>query len=260
MHSLYIFKDSFVQKLRIYINSNIRNYIIDDVWVNNLGTSSERELKTSINIISLPELIFPSGENLHDVENAISLHKVLSKLTPLQARDPRLWTRLSHIEYWGYMRKRWAIERYQQSGDDKKVQGRILERYFIPQSQGRALIRNGISRLWWSAHLSHSNTRDNPYELTHILMSNLDITQSLLERSLGRASNILMGFLEFLNRHKEDLLSGGNENRLRIRRLAKFLNMYGGVSILDYLSEPQVIEILELEYSNILLDNQTNSS
>lgn len=253
MNSLYIFTESFVQRLRISVKSNIKNYTLEDVWVNNLGISSERELQTSIKINSLPDLVIPSGnEDLHDIENAISLHKVLSKLTPLQARDPRLWTRLSHVEYWKYMRKRWAVEKYQKDGDDKKVEGRILERYFIPQSQGRALIRNGISRLWWSAHLSHTNTRDNPYELTHILMSNLDITQSLLERSIGRARNILLGFLEFLSNHKEDLLSGGTENRLRIRRLVKFLNMYGGVSILDYLLEQKIIEILEDEYLSIL--------
>ncbi len=69
MDSLYIFKESFVQRLRISIKSNIRNYTIDDGWVNNLGTSSERELRTSITINSLPELVIPSSsENLHDIE------------------------------------------------------------------------------------------------------------------------------------------------------------------------------------------------
>ena len=251
MPPMYIFKENFVQKLRVSVKSNIRNYLIDDLWVNNIGLSSERELPTLLDKTSLPNLILPSNDKLYDIENSILLHKALSKLSPLQARDPRLWTRLSHVEYWTYMRKRWQIEKYIGDGD-KKAEGRILERYFILQSQGRSLIRNGISRLWWSAHLSYSNTRENPYELTYVLMSTLDITQSLLERSIGRAPTILHGFLEFLNRHKEDLLVGGNENRLRIRQLAKFLNMYGGVSILDYLSEPQIIEMLEAEYSNIL--------
>lgn len=251
MSSLYIFKESFVQRLRVSVKSNIRNYLIDDVWVNNIGTPSERELPTMLDKEFLPELIQPSDDKLYDIENSILLHKALSKLTPLQARDPRLWTRLSHVEYWGYMRKRWQVERYIASGE-KKAEGRILERYFILQSQGRSLIRNGISRLWWSAYLSHNSTRENPYELTHVLMSTLDITQSLLERSIGRAPNILHGFLEFLNRHKDELLSGGNENRLRIRHLAKFLNMYGGVSVLDYLSDAQIIEMLEGEYSNLI--------
>ena len=251
MPPLYIFKENFVQKLRVSVKSNIRNYLIDDVWVNQIGFSSERELPTLFDSTSLPNLILPVDDNLYDIENSVLLHKSLSKLTPLQARDPRLWTRLSHIEYWSYMRKRWAVERYVGDGD-KKTEGRILERYFILQSQGRSLIRNAISRLWWSAHLSHSDTRENPYELTHVLMSTLDITQSLLERSIGRAPNILLGFLEFLNRHKEDLLTGGNENRLRIRHLAKYLNMYGGVSVLDYLPEAQIIEVLEAEYSNIV--------
>lgn len=250
MPPLYIFKESFVQKLRVSVLVNIRNYQIDDVWVNNIGTPSERELLTSFDVDSLPALTLPSDDSHHDIENSILLHRTLAKLTPLQARDPRLWTRLSHIEYWGYMRKRWQVEKYLGDGE-KKAGGRILERYFILQSQGRSLIRNGISRLWWSAHLSHNPSRENPYELTHVLMSTLDITQSLLERSIGRAPNILLGFLEFLNRHRDDLLSGGNENRLRIRHLAKYLNMYGGVSVLDYLPEAQIIDLLESEYTNI---------
>lgn len=69
--------------------------------------------------------------------------------------------------------------------------------------------------------------------------------------SLGRAPVVLMGFLEFLNRNKDVLLTGGNENRKRIRRLAKFLNMHGGVCILDSLSQPQIMGLLETELARI---------
>ena len=120
----------------------------------------------------------------------------------------------------------------------------------MPQNQSRALLRNGIARLWWCAKLTYDGARDNPYELTGVLFESLDITQTILEQSLGRIPNVLTGFLEFLFHHK-DLLSGGNANRERIRKLAKYLNLYGGVSLLDSLSKPRITELLETEYERI---------
>ncbi len=171
-------------------------------------------------------------------------------LSPLQARDPRLWTRLSHIECWAYMRKRWPVEKHTERGDAKAI-GRILERYFIPQSQSRALMSNGVARLWWAAKISYDKNRADPYELTKVLFSTLDITQTLLERSMGRAQFVVHGFLEFLLSRQDELLTGGDQNRAYIRSLAKFLNMHGGVCILDCLSQTEVVALLEQEFKNI---------
>jgi hypothetical protein len=68
---------------------------------------------------------------------------------------------------------------------------------------------------------------------------------------MGRAPAILHGFLEFLLKHNTELLIGGDANRTRIRKLAKFLNMHGGVCILDCLSKAEVMSLLETEYAQI---------
>jgi len=169
---------------------------------------------------------------------------------PLQARDPRLWTRLSHVEFWPYMRSRWPVEKRHRA-EDEAVRY-IRAHYFVAQSQSRALLRNGIARLWWTAHVSHDPDRQNPYELTSVLLSSLDITQQLLERGMGRANNVTKAFLELLLRNQGTLLTGGNRNRVRIRRLAKHLNMYGGVSILDCHSQSEIMALLETELARIL--------
>lgn len=96
--------------------------------------------------------------------------------------------------------------------------------------------------------MSYDSDRENPYELTAVLLSTLDITQQILERGIGRAPNVILAFLEFLLRNKEVLLVGGNQNRIRIRRLAKFLNLHGGVSILDCLTKAEVIDLLQTEF------------
>jgi len=219
-----------------------------------LGSRGSRDLETKFELKASLDLDEPEDRNLKDLENAIRVHKALRHLTPLQARDPRLWTRFTHVVFWSYMRKRWPVERF---ADDPEKAARFIEsRYFVAQSQSRALLRNGIARLWWTAHLSHDSTRSNPYELTAVLLSTLDITQQILERNMGRAPIVLAGFLEFLMLNRKVLLAGKDENRDRIRRLAKFLNVYGGVSILDCLSQAEISKLLNAELKRILSAEQ----
>lgn len=250
MSYLTIFKSSFVANLRTNIAANLGKYYRDDPWVLEQGSKSTRDLETRVELASSLSLVPPDGDDLRDLENSVRVHKALKELTPLQARDPRVWTRLSHVEAWSYMRFRWNLERTKK--DVEKGVRFVASRYFVTQSESRALLRNGIARLWWAAYLTYDADRDNPYELTAILFSTLDITQTILERSMGRSAIVLRGFLEFLLQNKATLLTGGDVNRVRIRKLAKFLNMYGGVCLLDCLSETDLIRLLGEELERIL--------
>ena len=250
MSSLTIFKTSLVNALRGSLHANLDRYLQDDVWIADVSTKSTREMQTSVELSEPLFLDSPENGNLRDIENAIRLHRALHHLTRLQARDPRLWTRFSHVEFWPYMRLRWPVERHMANGD--RARRFVESRYFVAQSQSRALLRHGIARLWWMGQLSHDPDRQNPYELTTVLLSTLDITQQIVERGMGRASNIIRGFLEFLLQNGETLLTGGNTNRARIRRLAKHLNMYGGVSVLDLLSQGEVMDLLGSELTRIM--------
>ena len=251
MKHLSIFKESFVHGLRSSIIRNVARYEKNSSWTHEIGAQSSREMRTSVEPRAELSLIKPAEGNLQDIENAIRVHTALRHLTLLQARDPRLWARLVHVEFWDYMRSRWPVEKHRAKGEDRA--GMFVEsRYFVPQSQSRALLRNGIARLWWTAHMSFDPERDNPYELTAVLLSTLDITQQILERGMGRAPTIIQGFLEFLLANREVLLTGGDKNRARIRKLAKFLNMYGGVCILDCLSKGDITKLLEIEFSRIV--------
>ncbi|MGH7953216.1 MAG: DUF6339 family protein [Limisphaerales bacterium] len=238
----------------------MQKYREENSWVSEISVKSQREMQTSVELKAPLELLEPTENgDLKDIENAIRVHKALPQLTPLQARDPRLWTRLAHVECWPYMRKRWnKFERYLQ--DEAKAARYVESHYFVPRAESRALLRNGVARLWWTAKVSHDPARDNPYELVAVLLSTLDITQQILERGIGRAPAVLMGFLEFLNRNKDVLLTGGDENRIRIRRLAKFLNMHGGVCILDSLTQPQIMALLETEFARILAMSNGNTN
>jgi hypothetical protein len=248
MKPLKILKENFAIKLTGSISDNLTRYKRDKPWPAEFAGSSSWEFETGLVPAEALELAMPDGDNLKDVENAIRMHCALPSLTPVQARDPRLWTHLTHVELWEYMRRRWPVEKH--LSNKQRARNIIESRYFVARNESRALLRNGAARLWWLAKLSHDESRDNPYELTGILLSTLDITQQILERSLGRAPAIVHGFLEFLQINPE-LLVGGNLSRERIRQLAKFLNLNGGVCLLDCLSDTGVIAMLQGEYDQI---------
>jgi hypothetical protein len=250
MPSLIVFRNAFLSGLQHSVVANLQKYHQNNIWAQDLATRSSRDLDTRIEI--KPNLILdePDENNLKDLENAIRVHKALRQLTPLQARDPRLWSHLAHIECWQYMRGRWPVERFEK--DASKAVRFILSRYFIAQNDSRALLRHGIARLWWTARMSYDEERTNPYELTHVLLSSLDITQQLLERNMGRAPTITTGFLEFLLQNRDQLLTRGEQNRDYIRRLVKFLNLHGGLCVLDCLSKTEIIKLLSDELQRMV--------
>ncbi len=258
MQKLVIFRNSFVNVLRVNISEHLAMYQRDDSWVGQHGTRASRDIDTQVELKSSLELDEPMEGNLKDLENAIRVHRALRHLTPLQARDPRLWTRISHVDGWKYMRKRWPVERF--SSDAGKATRFVEARYFITRNEGRAILRNGIARLWWTAYLSYDASRTNPYELTAVLLSTLDITQQILERNMGRSPVIVSSFLEFLSLNRETLLTGGDINRERIRRLAKFLNLYGGVCLLDCLKQGDITKLLESELGRILASEERKTT
>jgi hypothetical protein len=248
MQPLKILKENFTISLAGSVAENLARYKRDQPWLSEFTDGSPWEVETGFVPAEPIELVLPDGDNLKDVENSIRMHKALPELTPAQARDPRLWAHLTHVELWEYMRRRWPIEK--NLTDKQRAKNFIESRYFVTRSESRALLRNGAARLWWLAKLSHDASRDNPYELTGILLSTLDITQQILERSLGRAPAIVHGFLQFLQINPE-LYAGGNVSRERVRQLAKYLNLSGGVYLLDCLSDANVIAMLQKEYDHL---------
>lgn len=256
MATLSIFAEHFTSRLRTSVRDHLDWYQSEDSWVEDFAEGGKWELPTSVEP-KLPAktpmaklLAAKAGDDHQDLENSIRLHKALQALAPIQARDPRLWARLAHVEFWPYMRRRWPIERY--LPDREKAARYVEERYFVPKAEGRALLRNGVARLWWYSHMTYDADRgNNPYELTGVLLRNLDITQQILERSMGRSRVVLVAFLEFLLENPELLESGGDATRAKVRALAKALNVYGGVALLDCLTTGSIKAHLAKELARV---------
>lgn len=249
--ALDLFRDRHVNQLRGSVGANITKYRARKPWAARpTRACSEPSFPSGLEPEEPLEFVLPtSSRNLFDVENSIVMHKAFPHLTRAQASDPRLWVRLTHVEGWSYMRARWDVTEHMSEDDKNAAAGRfVLERYFLGgSSPSRALTRNGMSRLWWYAALTHDPERDDEYELTRVLLSALDIAQQLLERNLGRAPHIRTGFLEYLRDNDDRLGDNAGVRRNHIRFLAERLNLRGGKTLLDSLDAGGVYDLLEEE-------------
>lgn len=183
-----------------------------------------------------------SIDNTHsDIQNTKILYSALKDLPFSVAIDERFWAYQAHVIFWDYMRTRFPVEK-SKSLKDGPV-GYLREHYFFMPNRDRALIRNGISRLWWYGHLTYDETRENPFELTEALLEKLDIAQQLLERSYSRNPVITKTVLSMLVEKKK---SGEPfSHRSKFRPLASYLNQVGGVTILDALKDKDLQVIIE---------------
>lgn len=176
---------------------------------------------------------FELNPDRSDLENSIALYQNL-ELDVTQASDKRLWTYLTHVRFWDYMRKKWSIEGIE------SPYGRIKDRYFLHTVNIESLSRNGISRLWWYTHLTIDQSRKDPNELTRILLNRQDIAVGIFERRLGSISCIRKGILEYL-KDNPDIMKSEDKTR----ELIKFINLVGGVKNLSMLKLNEVKKILE---------------
>jgi len=236
-----IFSKNFVRGLMERVKAGqIEFYFRDD---NFPITDDQFILNSSIKIGSDIELKIPDANDHYDYDNSIAIYKAFKSLNETKASDPRLWTYLTHINFWRYMRKRWPAEKFQaedendvHSPEQRQIKF-ILTRYFLQTSNRRHLLRNGIARLWWYAHLTYNERSESPFELTKILLSQQDIAQNLLERSLGSNKIILKNLLIYFKNYD-------GMNREQIREKIKLVNLASGVKDLQILNEDEFFNIL----------------
>lgn len=173
----------------------------------------------------------PSKAFLTEAQNAICVYKNLRFLSDSQASDERLWAGLCLGPFWGYVKYRWDI-------DGKCTVSSIKDHFFFGKKTGRrSLTRNALSRLWWIGRLTHDETREDPWELTRFICESSDYIMHALERNTSNNPDIICPFLEaIIDANKQ----GMNINTDQFGELAKYLNLLGGIYILDCLPRERI--------------------
>ncbi len=248
MEKIVYLREDSLETLRIGIAANLSRYESAAPWLEAFFAGGRWTYES--NRVTAPPftLSIPASRAVFtetDLENTRIVYEALRQLTPLQAAQPRLWAYMTHHTYWDYMRRRWAIE-----GDtDRDAASFIRERYFFGPNLARALVRNGIARLWWYGYCSYDAKRSDSFELTAVLLKNLDIAQSILERSFSLNISVTQTLLEALL--ERDQRQRPFYNREKVRVLARHLVRVGGVTILDALDKRDLRALIDAKIDQL---------
>lgn len=241
MAKISFLREAALERLRQNIIPNASRYSADKLWLSDYFGGETWYMPSSVDLLEGTSLLPPAGKqaDLLDLENTKTLYKALRHLSLVQAADERLWTYLSHVTYWDYMRKRWGVEQYAGKPRFAEI---VEERYFFMPDRPRALIRNGIARLWWYGYTTYDDKRSDPFELTAVLLKNLDVAQSVLERAFSRNRTLTRALLSVLLERE----NAGTPfyDREKVRNLAKYLVQVGGVTVLDTLSFAEIHDVV----------------
>ena len=173
------------------------------------------------------ELYMPEAERYSPSTDRLNVREVYSKLKWLsdsQASDERLWAGLCFGPFWEYVHYRWKIETAEN----------VKQHYFFAYNPRRSLTRNAVSRLWWIGRLTYDQTREDPFELTDFVCENSRFIVDVLERNISNSKPIMR---EFLGACIEAKKRGLTMDTNTIRELEKYLDLLGGIYILDCMPE-----------------------
>lgn len=222
---------------KVGVEMHLAKYSSNQTWL--LELCEPDDVGVFVGDITLPQLKNSQGKTHFDAENSFVFYKATKNLNLYQAADVRLWSSLAHFTYWDYMKSRWPVD------GDKNYEQYILEHYwFSPSGYDKKSVRNGISRLWWYGYLVASDDDElTKKRLNFLLNIDLDITQSLLERSVSRTKNVRLAIIDGLT----DLFENKGEkfNRLRFRNLMMQIHAYSSAQPLAFLSYENLLGIVQ---------------
>lgn len=251
---VYFLKQKALDTLEKDIAENIEKYQGTEQWAESYFISKDMPNYYFDTEIEVPDYQLIIGGPETDFQNAKILYEAFSQsINTVQASDLRLWAYLAHIQHWDYMNTRWKIDapdeedeeaddaQGEEQGEEKKTSAnkildRIGYRYFFKASRGKAFVRQGISRLFWSAYLTYDADNENPYEYTEYFFSKQDIFTSITERSYARNKILVLAALKELKAHPE-------LGRTEIRLFLAKLNQAGAIKVLDFLDKGQAEEL-----------------
>ena len=152
-----------------------------------------------------------------DGANSQTVHETLGGMDRANAADPRLWTYLSLVTQREFMMRRWSLN------PEGNWKGRVLDRWLMQRPNRRALVRNGMSRLWWIAELTcdarlerpMSAVAGDPYAYTKWVFGNEDRVPAIFERELGASPAVMWALIEVLQE------STALNQSARVRRAAR---------------------------------------
>lgn len=227
----YIDEDKLVA-----VKSNILIYVDnfkqgDNAWLfDAFGADLLKNFRYNVDDFEL--MTYEDKPSLTEFENVKKVYGNLKGLSESEATEERLWAGLCLGKFWKYTVYRWG-------NSFNKPEG-IEQHFFFGPKTGikRSLTRNAMARLWWIGKKTYDeNNINDPYRLTKFLCNHSDYIMHFMEINASNNKNVARGFL----RATADAVDEG----IRIDTndfgaLTKYLNILGGVYIIDFFSEQEI--------------------
>lgn len=238
---IHFLREDALGTLKANIAENVKKYnLASNDWIYDACDNPFGEFKLPIGELQFVTTLEAGSIGKADVENAIRLYTAMMDLSDTQATDERLWAGLSHGDFYSYMYARWQDG--QSSG--KSMTASILERYFITDTRSkRGLFTNTIARLWWVGRLTYDKANTDNFHLTRYFENDFSTKVRMLFSNNYMANHeIAKGLLEALIELEASELSAGVTRRNIYSQAGQYLNIYGGIHILDYYTAEEIKE------------------
>lgn len=193
-----------------------------------------------------PDALTATGKRGVDVYNAPLVHEYLGEMDRANASDARLWTYLALATFRSYMDSRWPLTKTDSDGVAWKRRAR--DRWLLHSgsvTRGR-LVRHGIARLWWVAHLTYSPrategiAKDDAYAYTREAFQSEDRLNAIFDREVGALRTVILEVLEHAAR------VGSRATDKYIQRIMQYLTLVNGYRDLGALDHRAISQLVNL--------------
>lgn len=175
-----------------------------------------------------------------DYENVKILYLGLKNITDSQATDERFWAGLAHSDFWDFMMYRSKL-----SEGTSRINN-IETNFFFMRGRKRSLFRHVLARLWWVGRLTYEEGAENPFAALEFLKVDFGTKVfSLFSSNFTNNPLITRSILKAIAKIEEDY---GKITRDSFLELLRYVNLLGGIIILDYLTEEELIDKIVKHY------------
>ena len=237
---LHFFKEAALDYFKANVKSNISHYSDpDNSWVYEQYEDPFEEIEIDCEPFDL--YIDSENPTKMDLENIKILYTALKSLTNSQACDERLWTGLAHSDFYNYTQARWSNSREK---DNMKKENYILTRYFYAQDS-KSKFRHTLAKLWWTGKMIYDNNNlQDPLHFADTLGRKDMATRmnDVFTSNFSRNIHLLRPFLNVIDYYD---LSGKIVDQNYFRSLVQYLNIVGGLYLVDFLEEDRIETMLK---------------
>lgn len=249
MKKIRVLNSGAMLALKNQIPQNVELYKSDSrEWLDKIFDDKKNTMQSVIEDTGVTLKVDKSHSIEYDAYNAQLLFEGYPDITPAIAADGRIWVTLCHNQHYEYMLKRWPIE--PDAAHHQTEKGIVEQRYFFAYGPRKSQERNGLSRLWLSAALTHDPNRQDPYELTKVFLQDTNFIMYMFGHTFGSNRNIVQGTMEAILQLQQE--RGEKISAKPLTSFTRKLNLISGVTMLDCYSRGEICEMAKTHISAYL--------